>query len=65
MSIEKARKVCIRSDCPLRNDCRLHIFHAPPFVPTRTWTSDHVGHECHHFSATTTAVGDHLDGGID
>ena len=65
MSIEKARKVCVRPDCNLRNDCRLHIYNAPPFVPTRTWTSDHTGHECHHFQALPTAVGDPLDGGID
>jgi hypothetical protein len=65
MSIETARKACIRSDCHLRRDCRVHLFNAPPDVDTRVWMAEKVGHECHHFLAVPAVVADHLDGGLD
>lgn len=68
MTIEKARKVCIRKDCPLRHICKLHIYQVSGLTPVRTWMSEKTGHDCDHFQAAPdidVAMRDGtLDGGI-
>ena len=68
MTIEKARKACIRKDCNLRHICKLHIYQVRGLTSVRSWISPKHSHDCDHFQPAPdidVAMRDGtLDGGI-